>query len=40
KILLRSGNKLVGIVNQGYGKNPLDRTYDTTRQSVKREILE
>ena len=40
KILLRSGNKLVGIVNQGYGKNPLDRTYDTTKQSVKREILE
>ncbi|MCD8212657.1 MAG: P-type conjugative transfer protein VirB9 [Campylobacter sp.] len=40
KILLRSGDKLVGILNQGYAKNPLDKTYTTNRQNIKREIIE
>ena len=40
QILLRSGDKLVGIFNQGYGKNPLRKTYDTTKQNVVREIIE
>lgn len=39
KILLRSGNKLVGIINEGYGQNPLDRTYSTTKDNIKREII-
>ena len=40
QILLRSGDKLVGILNQGYGKNPLSKTYDTTKQNIVREIIE
>lgn len=40
KILLRSGNKLVGIINNGYAKHPLDKTYETTSKKVKREIVE
>lgn len=40
KILLRSGKKLVGIFNQGYAKNPLDKTYTTTNKKVIREIID
>lgn len=40
KILLRSGDKLVGIINQGYGKNPLDKTYDTNKDNIQREIID
>lgn len=40
KILLRSGNKLVGIVNKGYGQNPLDRTYSTNKDNIQREIID
>lgn len=40
QILLRSGDKLVGIFNNGYGKNPLRKTYDTTKQNLVREIVE
>lgn len=39
-ILLRSGNKLVGIVNKGYGQNPLDRTYSTNKDNIQREIID
>lgn len=39
RILLRSGNKLVGIQNDGYAKNPLPKTYETNSKSVKREII-
>ena len=40
KILLRSGDKLVGIFNQAYARNPLDRTYTTKSKNVVREIKE
>lgn len=40
QILLRSGDKLVGIFNNGYAKNPLDKTYNTINKSVEREIIE
>ena len=40
KLLLRSGDKLVGIMNNSYGKNPLSKTYDTTKQNIEREILD
>lgn len=40
KILLRSGKKLVGILNNGYAKNPIDRTYTTKNKAVVREIIE
>ena len=39
KILLRSGDKLVGIFNQGYGQNPKDKTYDTNKANIVREII-
>ena len=39
KILLRSGDKLVGIFNNGYAKNPLDKTYSTITKSIEREIV-
>lgn len=39
-ILLRSGDKLVGVFNAGYGKNPLAKTYDTTKANVQREVIE
>ena len=38
-ILLRSGNKLVGILNKGYAKNPLDETRATTNNEIKREVI-
>ena len=37
-ILLRSGNKLVGILNNAYGQNPLPYTRETTSNAIKREI--
>ena len=40
QILLRSGNKLVGIMNSGYAKNPLEQTRETTGKSVNREITQ
>ena len=40
QILLRSGNKLVGIMNSGYAKNPLEQTRETTGKSVSREITQ
>lgn len=39
QILLRSGDKLVGIFNKSYGKNPLDRTPQTSNDDeVVREL--
>lgn len=38
QILLRSGDKVVGIFNRGYAKNPLDKTRETSNEKVKREI--
>lgn len=40
KILLRSGDKLVGIFNNSYAKNPLSKTYDTTKLNIEREIID
>ena len=37
-ILLRSGNKLVGILNNAYGQNPLPYTRETTSNAIKRDI--
>lgn len=39
QILLRSGDKLVGIFNKGYAKNPLDETRQTSSKKVVREIV-
>ena len=38
QILLRSGNRLVGIKNNSYGVNPLDRTYTTKSKKVIRTL--
>jgi type IV secretion system protein VirB9 len=38
-ILLRSGNKLVGILNNGYGKNPNYQSKNTNNSNVKRKII-
>lgn len=38
QILLRSGNRLVGIKNNSYGINPLDRTYTTKSKKVIRTL--
>lgn len=38
-ILLRSGSKLVGILNKGYGKNPNYIQKTTNNSSVKRKII-
>ncbi|EAJ8787388.1 P-type conjugative transfer protein VirB9 [Campylobacter jejuni] len=38
QILLRSGDKVVGIFNRGYAKNPLDKTRETSNENIKREI--
>lgn len=41
KILLRSGNKLVGIFNKGYAINPLPKAPETSNEAeVKRELLD
>ncbi|WP_334092556.1 TrbG/VirB9 family P-type conjugative transfer protein, partial [Helicobacter typhlonius] len=40
KILLRSGDKLVGILNKGYALNPLPKAPETSNETeVKRELL-
>lgn len=37
-IILRSGNKIVGILNDGYAKNPLSSTRETNSNKIKREV--
>ncbi len=39
-IVLRSGKKIVGILNKGYAKNPLSQTRETVNENVKREVIE
>lgn len=39
QILLRSGSKLVGILNAGYGKNPIPETRQTSSDQVEREVI-
>lgn len=39
KILLRSGNKVVGIFNRGYAKNPLNKTPQTSNDKEVQRIL-
>ncbi|OBV30143.1 P-type conjugative transfer protein VirB9 [Helicobacter sp. CLO-3] len=40
KILLRSGDKLVGVFNKGYALNPLPKAPETSNEAeVKRELL-
>lgn len=39
QILLRSGDKLVGIFNKGYGQNPKDETNNTNKANIIREII-
>ena len=39
RILLRSGQKLVGVFNKGYGKNPLKQPQNTISNKVEREII-
>lgn len=38
QILLRSGDKVVGIFNRGYAKNPLNKTRETSNENIQREI--
>lgn len=38
QILLRSGDKVVGIFNNGYAKNPLRKTRETSNENIQREI--
>lgn len=38
QILLRSGEKVVGIFNRGYAKNPLPKTRETSNDEIKREV--
>ncbi|TLD80727.1 P-type conjugative transfer protein VirB9 [Helicobacter sp. MIT 11-5569] len=38
QILLRSGDKVVGIFNKGYAKNPLRKTRETSNENVQREV--
>lgn len=40
QILLRSGDKVVGIFNKGYGKNPLRKTRETSNENIKRVVKE
>ena len=41
KILLRSGNKVVGIFNRGYAKNPRNSTPQTSNdEEVERVLLD
>lgn len=39
KILLRSGDKVVGIFNKGYAKNPLSKTPQTSNDSEVERVL-
>ena len=38
QILLWRGDKLVGIFNKGYGKNPLRKTRETSNENIKRVV--
>lgn len=38
-ILLRSGNKVVGVLNKGYAKNPLDESRSTTTNKIERKVI-
>jgi len=39
KIVLRSGDKVVGILNKGYGKNPLNKTQQTSNDKEVERVL-
>jgi type IV secretion system protein VirB9 len=39
-IVLRSGKKIVGILNNGYAKNPLKETKTTINRTVQREVID
>lgn len=39
KILLRSGDKVVGVFNKGYAKNPLNKTPQTSNDSEVERVL-
>lgn len=38
-MILRSGERIVGIMNNGYSLNPLDETRKTTNKNVVREVI-
>lgn len=40
QIVLRSGSKVVGIVNKGYAKNPVERTQQTSNDEMVERILQ
>ncbi len=40
KIVLRSGSKVIGIVNKGYAKNPLDKTRQTSNDEMVERVLQ
>ena len=37
-LFLRSGDKLVGVKNNGYAKNPLEKTFTTKSKNVIRKV--
>lgn len=39
KIVLRSGDKVVGILNKGYGKNPPNKTQETSNDKEVERVL-
>ena len=39
RILLRSGEKLVGVFNKGYAKNLLKEPQNTINKNIEREII-
>lgn len=39
KIVLRSGDKVVGILNKGYGKNPPEKTQETSNDEMVERML-
>lgn len=39
-IILRSGKKIVGILNGGYAKNPIPATKETSSEQIKREVID
>lgn len=38
-MVLRSGERIVGVMNNGYTKNPLNETRKTTNENVVREVI-
>lgn len=40
QIVLRSGSKVVGIVNKGYAKNPVEKTQETSNDEMVERILQ